>query len=388
MDEIQEQVEELRGLDPTNPVARQLLTTDELLQRVKEDFLADYTEDESRNETLVLAAFGLLDPEFNILEFYTSLLAEQVAGFYDDDEKAMYVVRGEGFQGPERLTYSHEYTHALQDQAYDFNNGLKHNEEACEAESQRCAALQALIEGDATVAEIEWLTNFASQQDISEIQEFYNSMQSPVYDNAPPFIREDFTFPYREGQSFVNELFKSGGWNAVDAAYRNPPVSTEQILHPERYPDDPPVEVTLPDLAEVLGEGWNELDRDVLGEWKTFLILAQGQNPDHRLNERTARQAAEGWGGDAYVFYHHPASGRTAMVLTTAWDSVGEAREYASAFRRYAIARFGDPTESENSFNAWETDQGTHTFRLENDRTIWILAVDAAQAEALWGAIN
>jgi hypothetical protein len=125
-----------------------------------------------------------------------------------------------------------------------------------------------------------------------------------------------------------------------------------------------------------------------MGEWYTYLILAQGLEPNSRLAERTARQAAEGWGGDSYLVYYNEATQATVMVLSTIWDSFNDAREFATAFRRYASARFGDPVESLNRFNAWQTSQGYQTFRLDTDRTVWILAVDASMAEAMEQALE
>jgi hypothetical protein len=384
MDSIEDQVVGLRKLEPIEAVDRKLLSPEELRRHIQEDFLKDYTTEEADKDALILAALGLLPSGFELRDFYIELLTEQVAGFYDDEDKAMYVVQGEGFNGPERLTYSHEYTHALQDQHYDFNDSLGYNDQACEANSERCAAIQALIEGDATVLEFQWFTEHSTPDDMREIQEFYANNQSPVYDSAPAFIKEDLIFPYQAGQTFVEQIFEQGGWEAVDAVFGNPPLSTEQILHPERYPDDKPVDVILPDLSPVLGQGWSELDRSVMGEWFTYLILAQGLEPGFRLDDRTARQAAEGWGGNAYVFYINQDSGKIVMALSTSWDSVSEARQFAAAFRRYATARFGDPSASQNSYNAWESPEGVHTFRLDTSRTIWILAVDAPQAEAIW----
>ncbi len=388
MDEIQEQVEELRGLEPRSPVKRTLLTRQQLLQRIKEDFFKDTPPEEARKNSIVLAAFGLLEPGFDLVAFYTDLYAEQVAGYYDHDKKAMYVIQEEGFKGPERLTYAHEYTHVLQDQTYDIENGLGQNQKACQEDSERCAAVRALLEGEATLLETQWLTGFASPQDIREIQEFYNRLQIPVYNQAPAFIREDFTFPYREGSAFVQALVQNGGWGAVNSAYENLPLSTEQILHPERYPADVPLEVNLPDLAPVLGNGWSELNRGVMGEWYTYLILGQGLDPAARLNERAARQAAEGWGGDAYAVYSHGVDQKTVLAFSTVWDTIDDARQFAAAFRRYATTRFGDPVDSQNSFFAWQNIQGYHTFHLDNRRTTWILAQDAVQAERIWQAIR
>ena len=148
MDEIQTQVSELRGLPSTGPVSRALLTSDELRQHVLDDFLKDYTPEEAQNDAISLAAFGLLQSDFDLHSFLLELYSEQIAGFYDHETKEMFVVQGESFQGSERLTYAHEFQHVLQDQNYDIQNGLNYKDEVCEIESERCAAIQALLEGD------------------------------------------------------------------------------------------------------------------------------------------------------------------------------------------------------------------------------------------------
>lgn len=383
MDEIEQQVIRLRGLSPTGEVTRALLTPDELRQRVIDDFLEDYTADEARDDALTLAAFGLLEPDFDLYEFYIELFSEQVAGFYDNETRSMYVIQDQGFRGPQRLTYAHEYVHALQDLNYDFERGLHYNDEACEQDSERCAALQALIEGDASFMEIQWFTNHATPKDAAEIQEFYSNYKSPVYDSAPAFMQEDFLFPYDSGYAFVEYLYNQGGWPAVDQAYLNPPVSTEQILHPERYPDVVPIPVNLPDLEEALGDGWREIDRGVMGEWYTYLILAFGLDADARLETNKAEEAADGWGGDSYVVYHNETTDQTVMVLNTIWESNGDADEFNVAFQEYARARFGTPASTQGGITAWQDASGYTLFRRSGEATTWILAPDQETAQAV-----
>jgi hypothetical protein len=380
MDEIEQQVIRLRGLSPTGEVSRALLTPAELRQHVIEDFLEDYTEEEARDDSLTLAAFGLLEPDFDLYEFYIELFSEQVAGFYDDETKSMYVIQDQGFRGQQRLTYAHEYVHALQDLNYDFENGLQYNDQACEEDSERCAALQALIEGDASFLEVEWFTNHATSRDVADIQEFYSNYESPVFDRAPAFMREDFIFPYDAGYAFVEYLYSQGGWQAIDQAYANPPVSTEQILHPERYPDDLPIPVDLPDLGETLGEGWREIDRGVMGEWYTYLILAFGLDANARLETSRAQEAAAGWGGDSYVVYINDDSGQTVMVLHTIWESNGDADEFSTAFQEYARGRFGSPASGQGDITTWEDAAGRTEFRRDGETTTWILAPDQETA--------
>lgn len=388
MDEIQTQVTAIRGLTSTDSVRRALLTSDELRQHVVDDFLKDYTPEEAQEDAIALAAFGLLEPDFDLHGFLLELYSEQIAGFYDHETDEMYIVQGESFQGPERLTYAHEYQHVLQDQNYDIENGLNYNEEACEVESERCAAIQALMEGDASLTELSWFQSYATDEDRKQILEKYSDYESPIYDSAPAFMKEDFLFPYQQGQEFVQALYDQGGWDAVDQAYRDLPVSTEQVLHPDKYPADQPIAVALPVFESVLGNGWKEVDQGVLGEWYTYLVLAHGLNPQSRLNAGTASSAAAGWGGDAYVVYANASTMQSVMALKTVWDSSQDAEEFASSFEAYATKRFGKPTSQKNSSITWS---GTETFTglyIQGSQTIWIFAPDSQTAQSIESLIQ
>jgi len=387
MEMIQRQVIRDRGLEPSGVFTRTLLTRDQLRQRVFEDFLEDYSEEEAQEDGVVLEAFGLLNADFDMYNFYLELLSEQVAGFYDNETKEMVVVQGVEFSGTERLTYAHEYIHALQDQNYDIRDGLDYSDEACETDSERCAAIQSLIEGDASLSELNWFMNNANAEDRTDIFNFYDSFEQPILDSAPDFISEDFLFPYEYGLTFVQTHYDRGGWEAVDQIYTNLPVSTEQILHPERYPQDKPIPVKLPDLVEVLGEGWAEIDQEVMGEWYTYLILAHGLNPDARLDSEDAANAAQGWGGDAYSVIYNADSGATVMVLRTIWETSIEVDEFVTAFESYAGERFNKPREKRSDTMMWQGNDEVHVLHIEPVYTTWILAPDETIASLVWNAI-
>jgi hypothetical protein len=299
----------------------------------------------------------------------------------------MDIVQGFGFGGPERLTYAHEYTHALQDQNFDIEEGLNYTNEACEEDSERCAAIQALLEGDASMLELDWFSNYATQQDMIDIQDFYAEYESPIYDTAPDFLREDFIFPYIYGQSFVEYLYNLGGWEAINDAYRNVPVSTEQILHPERYPADQPEIVEIPDFMPILGEGWRELDRGVMGEWYTFLILAHGLIPEARLSESESKAASDGWGGDEYLVYYDDQNSIIVLVMHTSWESVNDATQFYNAFQKHSTARFGAPSNLQNNRIGWMHEGGYTELSIQNQFTTWVLAPDEAIAQQIWSAI-
>ncbi len=381
MEQIETEVVLLRGLRPTGPVDRGLLSGAELRQYVLDDFLIDYTQEEARDDAKVLALFGLLYPDYDLFDLYLDLYSENIAGFYDDEIKQMFVVQDSEFGGPERLTYAHEYVHALQDQTYGLEEGLGFSHDACEEDSERCAALQALLEGDATLLEERWLLTYASDTDFQQLLDFYDSFSSPTYEAAPGFLKEDFLFPYTTGYDFVERSFLDGGWAAVDALYADPPTSTEQILHPGRYPEDVPIRLLVPEVLESLGPEWREMDRDVLGEWFTLLTLKEF------LPEQQAQTAAEGWGGDYYIALHEDSEGQSVLVLATAWDTVRDAHEFYSAFRDYGDVRFGERTLSSTTRSIWESRGEWNSIEIIGDQTLWILAPGSEIGEAVREAL-
>ncbi len=389
MDQIQQDVINLRGLEPDGSFSRALLTSEELRQKVLDDFFSDYSAEEAAEDVTVLSTLGLLEPDFDLMSFYVDLYAEQVAGYYDHETREMYVVLGEGFEGTERMTYAHEYTHALQDQTYDIDDGLNYNEDSCKDDSERCAGIQALMEGDATLSEYLWYYSYGTAQDQQDVEAFYDSYESPVYDSAPPFMQEDFLFAYTYGLSFTMGLWQEGGWPAVDAAYVDLPDSTEQIMHPELYPDEMPFAITIPvDLTGTLGTDWRQIDSGTMGEWYTFLILGRGISPDFQIDDSTAFAAAAGWGGDAYQIFYNDATGQAVLVMVTTWEDENERSEFVQAFQQYGDRRFGVPAVPEGDDLLWEYAAGFNGLYLDiGVSTIWILGPDRATVELVADAL-
>ncbi len=383
MQKIEKEVEAIRGLPTANDLDRKTLSQEELRQRVMEDFFIDYTEEEVRQDGIILNLFGLLARDFDLYELFVELYSEQIAGFYDDETKEMVVVQGEEFAGPERMTYAHEYTHALQDAQYDLENGLKLDDETCEQDSEYCAAVTALIEGDASFTETQWFLEHSSLKDKREVVQFYQEYESPIFDDMPAFLQEDMIFPYVKGLEFVTYLFENGGYDAVDEAYRNPPVSTEQILHPERYPDDKPIKIELEDFTTLLGEGWEEIDRNTFGELYTYLMLSLPMNETWALGEEVALDAAEGWGGDLYLVYHHVEKDQDVLISLSEWDTQKDADEYWDAFTTYAVNRWGSNYQNVNNSYSWELDGQSVLIKRQANQVLWVVAPESSLAEEL-----
>lgn len=373
---IEDQVKKLRGLELSGDVTRHTVSTENLRKRVLEDFFTDYTLEDSQKDAMIFNLFGFLDGDFDLYNLYIDLYSEQIAGFYDDISREMVVVQGEEFSGSEKMTYAHEFTHALQDDTFDLENGLNLNDDRCLNDSEYCAAAQALVEGDATLTESLWLMEYSSTQDKKDIFSLYNNYQSPIYDSAPKFLQEDFLFPYNQGLEFAQSLYDQGGFDAINQAYNHPPVSTEQILHPEHYPDDKPVSLNIPDLSESFGNGWKEIDRNSLGEWYTYLMLTTPYDPDFAIDEAVAKSAVEGWGGDQYVIYLNEADNQVVLAYTSMWDSNSEMDEFWSAFLEYGKNRWGEPDKTKEDELYWEQQGYAITISRISNRIQWLMSQD------------
>ncbi len=380
MDAIEQQVIFLRGLKPQHDLKRNMLTKEQLHEKVVNDFFKDYTAEDAATDSRVLAAFGLLEPGFDLMNFYLDLYTEQVAGFYDSETKEFYVVQGESFGGPERLTYAHEFTHALQDQNYDLRDGLNLRDEYCQDHSQYCNAASALIEGDATMTSYSWFFQYGTELDKSQLQEYASSYQSPIYDSSPQYIQQNFLFPYQQGQEFVQSLFDRGGFSALAQVYADPPDSTEQILHPDQYPIDQPVELPQPDLSAALGSGWEQVDSDMLGEWTTYLVLAEGYQPDFRIPTDQARTAAAGWQGDSYSAYWNADAGQLALEQRWRWEKTQDTQEFWDALQTYANARWGRSLREGGGLVWANTPDGYVTISRSGNDVLWVIAPDADTA--------
>ncbi len=341
MDIIQQEVADVRGLEPlVSVIPRYLLSKTKVRPVLAASFEAGGgTQDALDDEARVLTALGLIKPTYNLYTNALNGLADGIGGFYLSPTDELYVI-GTGFTGVERYIFSHEYGHALVDQHFDLDALAGYP--LCPGDAQRCQAIRALIEGDATLVMNQWLEQYAGPQDLLDILSFDAPAQVMPDQFAPPFVVPEANFPYVEGLNFVNAMYARGRWALVNAAYTNLPESTEQILHPSKYFDgDSPEEMPDTPLDSVLGEGWRLLDNNSLGEWMTYLMLGYGADVDAQLDDAIAERAAAGWGGDRYWVYFNDESGQTAMSVRWSWDTMGDATTFDGALADYLLERYG-----------------------------------------------
>jgi hypothetical protein len=323
-DAIEEQVLALRGLDRVD-VEREAIDEDELVRIVTELFDTDYPESYVLATERLYKALGLMEEDASLRTLYLDLIGASVAGFYRPEVKKLYVVSRSGTIGAaDKLTFAHEYTHALQDATFQYWDDA----DDLLDQTDQGLARAGLSEGDATFLMFQWAQ--AGNLSPAEITEYLESANDPeqtaILERTPAILTEPLLFPYTTGLQFLLAIQGEDGWPAVDAAYDRPPTTTEQVIHPEKYEAaEPAVEVEIPDdAAGRMGDGWSIAMEDTWGELQTRIWLTEtGQGA-------TADVAAAGWGGDRLAVLTGP-DGAWAVVLDTRWDTTADEEEFLDA---------------------------------------------------------
>lgn len=335
--------ERVRGLSFERRVDTEVHPREAIVQHLTRQ-LEEETLESSR---LVYVALGLLPPDMDVRALLERVLGEQVVGYYDHEldrlvirDDVMHALggRGGGVVDEAKVTIVHELVHALQDQRLGLGERIEED-----ADSDPETAYQAVVEGDATLAMIgyvaqqaggrlEWITRNPEQLRAMMDQ----AQASPIPDvelrAAPPIVRETLIASYLDGLVFAATLHGRDGWRAVDHAHERPPVSTEQILHPERYlRGEVPDVVRVPEIGALAEAGLSLHDEDVLGELELGIYLGQG------TEDGVDAESADGWSGDHLRVYANGEADH-AVVWFTAWDTEEEAEQAAAAARRIVEA--------------------------------------------------
>jgi hypothetical protein len=330
MDTILQRVSRLRGLAPTGPIDRSFMKRDELRAYYEQTFFEENPADEILTTQQLLELLGYIKPGTSIIDLLLDVLGEEVLGFYNRETKSVYVVSERDRWTPsDVITLAHEFTHALQDQHYDIQAGY----EARKGNNDRQLAYQALVEGDATLLQSVYSLRFLTEAERA-IERAASSDGGGALDAAPLILKRELLFPYDDGVSFLLNQFLDGSWPAVDAVWRDPPESTEQVLHPEKYrAREAPIAVTMPDLQSYLGSDWQLLEENTLGELDWHILIEQ------YTDAATANRAAGGWGGDRYQLLRRDSDDALLLGSRLGWDTERDAIEFFEAYQRVATSR-------------------------------------------------
>jgi hypothetical protein len=346
--QVAREVEKVRGRRFERAVPASEIETREL-KKVLRSKIAESFPAPPEDTLRTLVALGLIDETPNLLERLVDFYASQVIAFYDPEPRRFYIVRGaektlqqkeaqageeedmEALGGAagmaEKLIFAHELTHALQDETLRLDRRMKDLRE----NGDRGLALQSLLEGEATLVMVRVaLTDLPGADATAE--EMLGPLltagaleRSGVPRDLPEYFVEQLFFPYADGTAYVRRVVKSRGWAGVDRLWKNPPLSTSEILHEGLT--FAPAEDLLPGSSERLSpSGFRLLYTDTLGEWTMRFLLRRSLETDD------ADAAAAGWRGDRIAFF---ASGRTIAYLWRArFESPASAERFETAWKR------------------------------------------------------
>jgi hypothetical protein len=367
--EVFNEMSRIRELSVLSPVRSGTQSRQAIEEMVVRELDEQTTPAQMHATEVTLKKLGMVGADFQLRPFTRALLAEQVAGYYDAKTREFYVADWIDLNA-QKPVMAHELTHALQDQHFNLQR-LSHWPHG---DSDAELAAHALVEGDATLA----MTHYAlAHLDLMAALLASASGATDQIARAPRSLREGLTFPFDQGLRWVTALQQRGGWAAVSAAFSKLPLSSEQILHLDKYDSyEAPIKVTIPSVEGLLGRGWSQIDDDVQGEWGYYSVLDEFlKAPD------VSRTAAAGWGGDRYVVYQGPASTDVCLVLLSAWDTPADAREFADAYARRSALRYGIQQGAIGP-RPWHTNEGDLVIDRRGARVLIVEGIPAAANSA------
>lgn len=379
LDEIKAQVAEVRGLDFIAPVEARDLTREEA-----EAYTLSQIDEETRDRVAVAqdiyTLFDLIPEDADLLDLLIDLTTSQILGFYDIEDDTLYLVQDMAeLSAVDESILAHEYTHALQDQHFDLEELLDIEEE----DWDRGLAIDALVEGDATLTEAQYAIEYQNLFELgAEALSEYGGALDELED-YPPALVSFFEFPYEAGSEFVMAGLLGTQELSADVIFADPPLSSEQILHPEKYFDEPeePLPVELPDISDTLGSTWRLVESNTFGEFALREYLLTYLEDVFYVEDATT-----GWGGDAWALYNTDDGDKLAL-LAIAWDDINEASEFFLTYLDWLDARSAGQWTPLDSDAAWwlseaksiyaRQDEGTVTIVVSSDQDALAAARDA-----------
>jgi hypothetical protein len=358
MTTVELQVSELRGLNAMADVPEFFLTREQFRDHYKRTMQENVSIEQVKQYIEQLYLLRLVaSPAIDFYETSTDLYSDGILGYYDHISKELYVVTDRPLElNPEaKVTLAHEFVHNLQDQHYKLKKIWPTNAK----DRDRNLAIQSLVEGDATLSGYAYAANYMSGADYSSLFD-KKSVSQDVQNRTPPYLSMTTIFPYTAGTAFAARLHEVARFSTLNLALQDPPRSTEQIMHPEKFlqtPADHPIAVGLPDIAGPLGAGWELKETNTLGEYDLYMMLSLNgaSDPEH---------GADGWGGGKFGMYK--LAQEVMVYAATTWDSLNDANQFTGAMTE-SFAK----AEKQGEF--W-VDGGRHFWMHQNGKRVTVIS--------------
>lgn len=385
-------------------IKRRLTSREEVVSYLQKNMAEDKDVQRLKRTELVLKKFGLLPKDFNLQTFLVGLLEEQVAGYYDSKTKTVNLL---DWVAPDlqRPVLAHELTHALQDQSFGLDKWLKRGSDDLDSKKNLTAddmtkdenseARQAVVEGQAMVVLLDYMlapmhrtvADSPGMVDMMNEEMRTGSADSVQYKNAPIFLKESLTFPYRYGIQFEAELMRAQGKEKAFAGpFENPPRTSREIMEPRTYISGEHVlPLELPDFKRIFKD-YERFDIGAIGEFDVAVLAEQYAGED------ASKKIYPNWRGGYYYSVHpkgNPA-GPLGLMFVSRWSSDKGAAQFAAIYARGMLQRYKNleanahsdldlkKLESLSGDYTWLTEEGPVVIAVRNDTVLVTEGLDPA----------
>ena len=354
VDEILKFASDDTGLPIDHEVKRRLADRKEVESYLQKGMKDDKDAKRLERSSIVLKKFGLLPRDFDLGPFLVAMLKEQVAGYYDPKKKTVNILN---WIDPEQQkpVLAHELTHALQDQSFGMEKWMKEAETEGDKKldptpadidtDEESEAREAVVEGQAMVVMMDY-TLAPTDKTLLEMPQIGEALKqgmldgpadSPTFRDAPIFLKEELTFPYRYGMDFTLELEKSGGKEqAFAGAFKDPPKTTREIMEPDTYLAHEKLDpVKRIDFKKDLA-GYDAFDIGAMGEFDVDVLVEQ------YAGRKEAESIYPAWRGGYYYAgrVKGTKSGPLGVLYVSRWSSPAKAAEFGAVYAKSLAQRY------------------------------------------------
>jgi hypothetical protein len=387
VDEILQFASQDTGLPIKQKVKRRLAKRDEVQSYIEKNMKEDKDAKRLERSSAVLKKFGLLPKDFDLSSFLVAMLREQVAGYYDVKTKTVNLLNWVDVE-QQKPVLAHELTHALQDQSFGIEKWMRGPTEDSERNDpspsdiendEVTSARQAIVEGQAMAVLFDYSlapegkTILDAPQIVEALKQgmLEGTTDSPRFRDAPMFLKEELTFPYRYGLDFTRALLQAGGKDlAYAGAFKDPPKTTREIMEPDTYLAHEKLEpMKMIDMDKDF-KGYDPFDIGAMGEFDVDILVEQ-----YAGREEAGAMYPEWRGG--YYYAGKPKGDKSApigVLYVSRWSSPAKAAEFAAVYakslsQRYhkqqALGTDGKVVEDAPPVDSWRTLRGRHAWLTE-----------------------
>jgi hypothetical protein len=388
-DEVLHEMSNMLDLPIKEPLKKTLRSKSEIREYLIREEEEDKKPGEKYADQKALEAFGLIPKDFPLDKFMLDVLTDQVAGLYDPKQKEFYIADWIPVD-EQRTVMAHELTHALVDQSFHLDEWIKAARPNDDAELARDSVSEgsavaamldySFLESKITVRDLPDITNYIRSSAVAEME------KDPLLSKAPIIVRDELLFPYLDGTNFTQQFLKANsGWKDFHKIFENPPVSTSQIIHPDRYLKGiKPAIVSLPKWAGLAPADWKLLEENVLGEFGLREVLKQF------VGEEQAEKTAPTWDGDHYAVFEDAKSKQLTLIVRLHLDSTDDAALFFGRYSELLMSKYKKTTQllRRPNFFQFRTETSKVFLRCESSDCVIVEGADRDFFDKLNRAIN